>query len=370
MFVISRYGDFPTREPFQAPTPLIMKTRNIQWRQTAPDGITNPKFLWETYWDRFNHMRIPVLDEEKFFATAIEIAKIAKDQQDFETRFEERNRKQHKALVDTLKETHKHICGINFVDIFPCEEAEDMASMAASTGCFEYFLRLLKGGAYGWEADKAERTEETEEIVHESSWYDDSGVLHVPKSCLSTCIEDDDEYDPGWYHPRGGEDGGSTSTRQGAEPTADVTAQRAPSSNGGEASPSTQVAGESTARKRAGFDDDDDDDRERKRQKTESPASPTSHAFPPTPTEDALMEDPPQRNPDQTTGQQTADGRPAEKRAGKEKKSGGGVRKRRKQSSASGTLNTRSARRAKSSTLWELDGSDMVVILAGLGAAA
>lgn len=38
-------------------------------------------------------------------------------------------------------------------DIFPCSAAEKAAFGAAQTGYLEYFVKLLKGNVFGWEAD-------------------------------------------------------------------------------------------------------------------------------------------------------------------------------------------------------------------------
>ncbi|KAL7783816.1 hypothetical protein V8C37DRAFT_413633 [Trichoderma ceciliae] len=107
------------------------------------------------YWKRFNTIQIPILGESDYFNTAIKIAKTAKGRKvDFERIFEERNKKQQEKLLSFItKATNQTIYNEK---IFPCKDAQDIVSQVCLTGCLLDFLLLLKGNAFGWEADVAE----------------------------------------------------------------------------------------------------------------------------------------------------------------------------------------------------------------------
>jgi hypothetical protein len=118
-----------------------------------------------------------------------------------------------------------------------------------------------------------------------------------------------------------------------------------------------QPAGGGVSKKRSRSDDEEEDEEEDngyKRQKIESlPSPPTSHTSPASSTEDISTSHLPSENPEKNPEEQVPE-------------TISGERKRRKQSSTSraprtkssrNIPNTRSSRRAKSSTLWELDSS-------------
>ncbi|KAM0254878.1 hypothetical protein ACHAQJ_006315 [Trichoderma viride] len=117
-----------------------------------------------------------------------------------------------------------------------------------------------------------------------------------------------------------------------------------------------QAAGGSVSKKRSRSDDDDEEEEDNgyKRQRIESlPSPPTSHTTPASSTEDVSINHLSPGNPEKLPEKQDPE-------------TTNGGRRRRKQTSTSRTprakssrniLNTRSSRRAKSSTLWELDSS-------------
>ncbi|UKZ70875.1 uncharacterized protein TrAtP1_011845 [Trichoderma atroviride] len=194
---------YPTAGPFEAPLRYMMKTKNRRWSATAPEGINNPEALWDTYWNRFNCIKIPVLDEDDFFNAAMEIAKVAKDKDDFERLFQETNKQRQDALLDTLKDASDKI-GSGEQNIFPCRDAKRALSRACLTGCFQYFLRLVQGGVYGWEADEIEAEAEAEAEAlraDEAELYDEDGVVHTSRSWMRWSIDDDSEYDSDYAVP-------------------------------------------------------------------------------------------------------------------------------------------------------------------------
>lgn len=111
--------------------------------------------LWGDYWQRFNTIQIPIRGESDYFDNAIEVAKLAQGKKaEFERIFEKRNAKRREELSSLL--TSAAYQTIYNDKVFPCKDARDTVSDVCLTGCLWDFLRLLKGNAFGWEADAAE----------------------------------------------------------------------------------------------------------------------------------------------------------------------------------------------------------------------
>ncbi|KAL7819775.1 hypothetical protein V8C26DRAFT_395168 [Trichoderma gracile] len=138
--------------PFEnAPPHYMRRTLRTWYSQVEPD-LRDPELLWGDCWKRFNTVRIPVLPEEEYFERALEIAKSAKDRDEFEKIFEERNARDWQELLDLMYETTMHT--LYHHDDFPCDDAWRKARHASQTGSLMEFVRVLKGVAFGWEADE------------------------------------------------------------------------------------------------------------------------------------------------------------------------------------------------------------------------
>jgi hypothetical protein len=111
--------------------------------------------LWGDYWQQFNTIQIPIFGESDYFDNAIEVAKLAQGQKaEFEQIFEKRNEKRREELLSLLANAAYQT--ISNENVFPCQDARDTVHDVCLTGCLLDFLRLLKGNAFGWEADTAE----------------------------------------------------------------------------------------------------------------------------------------------------------------------------------------------------------------------
>ncbi|KAL5085304.1 hypothetical protein Trisim1_010742 [Trichoderma cf. simile WF8] len=139
---------------FEVPDVTKQKTRNDAWsKKIGGKHIGGPRELWGDYWRRFNIMQIPMLGEDEYFRTATEIAEVAANEEEFEKLFIKRNKQREKELMDLVDDITEAI-GWDKAR-FPCRAARRAAINANRTGCFEYFVSLLRGNVLGWEADSA-----------------------------------------------------------------------------------------------------------------------------------------------------------------------------------------------------------------------
>ncbi|ETS05679.1 kinase-like protein [Trichoderma reesei RUT C-30] len=172
--------------PFENAPPYYMRRTLRTWYNQVEPDLRDPELLWGDFWKRFNTVRIPVLPEEEYFERALEIAKSAKDRGDYEKIFEERNARDWQELLDLMSETTRHT--LYHHDNFPCDDAWRKARKASQTGSLMEFVRLLKGVAFGWEADevcenKVENVPSGEE-AHMGADYTDQGEVFPELSDL------------------------------------------------------------------------------------------------------------------------------------------------------------------------------------------
>lgn len=139
--------------PFETPSPPFCSSQLRTWANHVEPRMRN--LLWGDYWQRFNTIQIPIFQKSDYFDNAIEVAKLAQGQKaEFERIFEKRNKKRREEVLSLL--TSAAYETIYNENVFPCQDACDTVSDVCSTGCLLDFLRLLKGNAFGWEADAAE----------------------------------------------------------------------------------------------------------------------------------------------------------------------------------------------------------------------
>ncbi|KAK4081549.1 uncharacterized protein Triagg1_2290 [Trichoderma aggressivum f. europaeum] len=139
---------------FKAPDVTMRKTRNDAWlKKVGGKRLGGPRQLWGDYWRRFNTMQIPILGEDEYFKTATEIAEVAANEEEFENLFMKRNQQRQEELLDLTADITRAIAWDKCQ--FPCSAAKGAARKAGTTGCFEYFVSLLRGNVLGWEADEA-----------------------------------------------------------------------------------------------------------------------------------------------------------------------------------------------------------------------
>ncbi|PTB64386.1 hypothetical protein BBK36DRAFT_1179311 [Trichoderma citrinoviride] len=155
----SRLTRAATMPPFQNARPHYKRRTLRIWNNQVGPDLRDPELLWGMDWERFNTVRIPVLEEDEYFERALEIAKGAKDREDFERSFRERNAKDWAELLDLMSDITRHTLYNDERDVFPCRDAWWKTRKASQTGSLMDFVRLLKGVAFGWEADEVRETQ-------------------------------------------------------------------------------------------------------------------------------------------------------------------------------------------------------------------
>lgn len=156
---------------FDAPDPGNENTKNTQWSEAAPPGMRSPDYLWGEYWQRFNMFRLPISDKEEYFKIAMAVAKYSKSKEDFERKFEEKNKRRSQgfhSMLDkmywAIEETHPARDAQNP----PCAAhtsahvAHTATSFAQNLSCLEHFVQLLNDYISKRKADK-----ESEKIIVE-----------------------------------------------------------------------------------------------------------------------------------------------------------------------------------------------------------
>ncbi|KAK1241420.1 hypothetical protein MKX08_001394 [Trichoderma sp. CBMAI-0020] len=154
---------------FDAPDPAYEKTKNTKWFEAAPPGMRSPDHLWEKYWQRFNMYSIPISDEEEYFKIALEVAEESESKEDFERKFEEKNKERFQTLDFVLDRSYCSIQGT-----LAARESQHPAHAAnpraKNLNCLEHLVRLLN---YYVNEDVSQRKaeKESETIVVEKQDY-------------------------------------------------------------------------------------------------------------------------------------------------------------------------------------------------------
>ncbi|KAK4077352.1 uncharacterized protein Triagg1_3684 [Trichoderma aggressivum f. europaeum] len=132
--------------------PIKTRAKALEWMHTAPKDIRSPKFLWEEYWGRFNTVQIPVLDTESYFRTAIKLAKLSSDRNDFEKRFRRIIRRRQAKGRKWYRGLKRHAWKEN--QSFVTNATRHLAVDFCTTGSLKSMLQILDGVAFGFEADE------------------------------------------------------------------------------------------------------------------------------------------------------------------------------------------------------------------------
>lgn len=138
-------------------------------------------------------MEITIQNEDDYFNTAMEVAKLAKGQQaDFERIFEEKNNRRREKLSQLMEG-----CAYQTLydkEVFPCERSRQTVSKVCSSGCLQAFLELLTGISYGWEGNSTEaqlgsnfasNIKDTEAMQSNASSYDQLATQLPPAECIT-----------------------------------------------------------------------------------------------------------------------------------------------------------------------------------------
>ncbi|KAL7785846.1 hypothetical protein V8C37DRAFT_313729 [Trichoderma ceciliae] len=170
--------------PFKAPSPFYRWSLLCEWRKHVGPEMQSPELLWGDYWERFNTVKIPILEEYEFFDAALEIAKLSDGKEDFERLFEERNKKRKEEVLKFMHKTWTDTMFDPKVSERQCEDALSRVQYACVSGCLEDFLQVVKGIAYGWEAEVVD-DEQSDESLNRSCNSCESTQLLSCKYCRS-----------------------------------------------------------------------------------------------------------------------------------------------------------------------------------------
>ncbi|KAL7916975.1 hypothetical protein ACQKWADRAFT_307964 [Trichoderma austrokoningii] len=140
------------RLPFEGPSPIDNWSLYCEWSENVGPEMRSPELLWVKYWEQFNTVKIPVLQDRAFFDTALQIAKLSKDKEEFERRFEEHNSKRKEKIIGLMKKASTNALFEHKFKEMACPDALNKAGYACVTGCLQHFLQVTKGIIYGWEA--------------------------------------------------------------------------------------------------------------------------------------------------------------------------------------------------------------------------
>ena len=124
-------------------------SHRLKWQKY---GVGYFEDLWGSYWERFNTIQIPIFGETDYFNYALEIAKLADgSEEEFKRIYAQRNKERMGYFLELLDKAFDR--GLWHDEDFPCEDAADKVVAVCRTGSLEDFAQLLKGIAFGWEAD-------------------------------------------------------------------------------------------------------------------------------------------------------------------------------------------------------------------------
>jgi hypothetical protein len=132
--------------PFSPPRDT--REKDLRWQTFAEVGCRDSRPLWTSYWQQFNTITIPLLDEDAFFSDALAAAKVARDREHLEQLLREKS-KDRRAELETVfhKIPHASIFGKN--RSLP-EAAWDAAEKVGRSGSLDSFIQLAGGIVWGW----------------------------------------------------------------------------------------------------------------------------------------------------------------------------------------------------------------------------
>lgn len=130
-----------------------------------------PKFVWDTCWEKYNTIQIPIVGGHEFFEIALNIARMAKGKEDFERIFEEKIKQRQVRIKKLLSDAW--VSGRDEAHLFPCKDSALRVRRFVSEGSYIDSVRLLKGVAFGWGPD-----EEPNRMVHHPDLHTDE--LSIP----------------------------------------------------------------------------------------------------------------------------------------------------------------------------------------------
>ena len=132
--------------PFSPPRDTNEKDK--RWQAFAKPGLRDSRYLWKDYWQRFNAITIPLLDEDAFFADALAAAKEAQNREHLKELLGEKSNERRRELDKIVTE-------ISYATVFDRNRCSSEAAWSAAykvggAGSLDSFVRSASGIVWGW----------------------------------------------------------------------------------------------------------------------------------------------------------------------------------------------------------------------------
>jgi hypothetical protein len=128
--------------------PSDTKAKDRRWQEFAKVGFRDSRHLWTDYWQRFNTITIPLLDEDAFFSDALATAQVAQDRRHLEQLLEQKSKERLTELENVLGEI-LHAAIFQRKPSSP-EAAWHTAEKVGRSGSLDSFVQLTSGIVWGW----------------------------------------------------------------------------------------------------------------------------------------------------------------------------------------------------------------------------
>ncbi|AEO57171.1 hypothetical protein MYCTH_2303014 [Thermothelomyces thermophilus ATCC 42464] len=132
--------------PFSPPRDT--REKDIRWQASAKVGCRDSRPLWTDYWQRFNTITIPLLDEDAFFSDALAAEKVAQDRRHLEELLEKKS-KERRAELETVVDKILYTAMFDKNPFSP-EAAWDAVDKVGRSGSLDSFIQLASGIIWGW----------------------------------------------------------------------------------------------------------------------------------------------------------------------------------------------------------------------------
>ncbi|GJC90447.1 hypothetical protein ColLi_13285 [Colletotrichum liriopes] len=175
--------------------PQMTYKKEKAWIHTAKPGFRNPKILWNDYWQRFNTMAVPILDEDAFFADAIAAANCAENREHLEELLAKKHAERRRDLENVVRDIA--LSSISLQQQYPSTHTRDAALKIGQTGSLDSFIQFVCGVVFGWKG-----SEKGEPLTQVSS-ADDASVVDYEANIQGSSGAQDDALDAGgdpWEH--------------------------------------------------------------------------------------------------------------------------------------------------------------------------
>ncbi|KAK3384694.1 hypothetical protein B0T24DRAFT_674433 [Lasiosphaeria ovina] len=105
------------------------------------------RYLWKDYWQRFNTITIPLLDEDAFFSDALAAARAAQSRTHLEELLGEKSKERRKELEQLIPSIG--LAAVSLATPFPSETARLAAAKVGRTGSLDSLLQFVGGAIWG-----------------------------------------------------------------------------------------------------------------------------------------------------------------------------------------------------------------------------